>query len=200
MRPALVLFFLLAQTSAFAGIHIEGDHLFKQNVMHNLEEARKMSPHLKRLIEEAENAYMLVTIKPITDDPSTWHADGSRTRSHADPLDGKPKSRGRSHRTSCEIFMNPTRVDKFNRAYKYGTLVHELAHALDMLKGQYHPDYQYREKRAVVFQNIWRDQKGRRLRATYHDRFDTLEYQSMQGDAEAIEAWMEYYFTNSDLP
>jgi len=190
----------VGSSAGVAGLHVEGDPQFKAHIEANLLHAKQLSPHLKRLIEEVEASYMLVTITPITNDPSTWHSSGDKTRSHCAPLDKKPRGVKRDYRSSSTIFINPLRVNKAHRSYRSGVLMHELGHGLDLAKGNYHGDYQFRERRAVVFQNIWRASIGHKLRTTYADRFSTLEYQVMEGDDEAITSWIDYYLENPDLP
>lgn len=157
------------------------------------------NPDLSRFIEQARRSPAQIIISPITDDPATWHEDGDRTRSHTEPLDGKPKNLGRSVSTNSVIYLNPKRIDSKERSFEEGTLVHELIHALDFAYGRYDARYEIRERRAVFLQNLWKDLSGYRLRESYHGRFSTLDYQNAKRSGK-IRDYIEHILTRSDLP
>lgn len=140
-----------------------------------------------------------ILIRPITDDPATWHADGDRNRSHTEPADAAPKSRGRAKPTGAIIYITPDVVDPDRNRWKSGVLAHELVHALDLAYGRYHRDYTVRERRAVLLQNVWRARLGYPLRTTYHGRFSTLDYQDAMGRGTLAELVL-YVFTRPDFP
>jgi len=56
---------------------------------HLYQNAIKTSIHLKQLVKAARNSPKTIIIRPITDNPSTWHASGKKTRSHIKALDSK---------------------------------------------------------------------------------------------------------------
>jgi hypothetical protein len=141
---------------------------------------------LAELLNAAEKAEVVIEIVPITDDPSTWKHQKERGISHTEPKDGEPKKKGRTTPTASTIFLFPKEVS--NSKNLSGTLAHELVHAVDLAYGRYDPSSVVREKRAVFFQNLWRDHFGYRLRRAYNDSFTTLEYQAakQRGDVEKM--------------
>jgi hypothetical protein len=171
---------------------------FHDNVRSNFHEMEE-DTYLRQIWLAAKNAPVSIIITPMTDNPETWNRDGSRTRSHADPLDNLPKRYGREKSTPAVIFINPNRIDPKHRTYGRGTLAHEFVHAIDLAYGRYHPDYKVRERRAVFVQNIWRDLQNYRLRKSYHGRFATLEYQSAKKN-QTIQDNLDYIFTGNTFP
>ena len=185
--PALMLSMLSA--SALASLEIEGPATFQSQVRAYLKVGKSISPHTHRLISAIASASMPVTIHPVTADPETWHPRGNATRSH-------------TRSTSSDgviIYINPKRIDPSHKSYSSGTLIHELVHALDLTSKRYHRDYVVREKRAVFFQNIWRQAHQREFREHYHWRFTTDEYQQAQKTGN-IDDFIDYFFTYDDLP
>lgn len=168
-------------------------------VLDTLADAKACSPYLAELLEKLENSPVKISIKPVTSDPSTRHRDGSRTRSHTKPLDGKGRRGARNSPTSSEIYIYTKRITKNHRSYKSGTFVHELVHAYDLATGNYHSDHEIREKRAIFFQNIWRKAHSKSLRSNYHQRFDTTEYQDAE-DSGVIDKFIKYYYSHNDIP
>jgi hypothetical protein len=156
----------------------QGDTEFERDLRELLEVLRE-SPQaeLGRLIDRAENAPVEIVIVPITDDETTWHRSGKRSRSHTDPVDGRPTKLGRSEPTGARLYLNPEALRPGAKRYRNGTLVHELVHAVDLAYGQYNADYAVRERRAVFMQNLARELNGYKLRGSYHERFPTRHYQ-----------------------
>lgn len=192
------LFIVIISKNLSAEIIIKGSSEFKSKVNSHLAEAKNSSPYIYKIIDALETSSAKTTISPITDDKSTWHRSGKKSRSHTKPLDSRSRGAERNTPTNSIIYINVNRITRAHRTYKSGTLVHELVHAYDLAAGLYHNDYSIREKRAVFFQNIWRDKKGKSLRTNYHDRFDTLEYQNSKKQG-VMERFVEYYFNHNNL-
>ncbi|HFD32189.1 MAG TPA: hypothetical protein ENJ28_05715 [Gammaproteobacteria bacterium] len=199
IQNLLVLFIFLNPINAQAKLYIEGSSKFIRKVNSNLYEAGKSSKYLMKIIEELKKSKQKIKIIPITNDKSTWHRSGKKSRSHTEAIDDKKYGAERSIPTDSIIYINKNRISKNNKTYKSGTLIHELIHALDLANGNYNGDYIVREKRAVFFQNIWRDKQSKKLRSSYHGRFETKEYQNMKAKNK-IDKFVTYYFTHSDIP
>ncbi|MES9969680.1 MAG: M91 family zinc metallopeptidase [Candidatus Thiodiazotropha sp.] len=199
IHSILVLFILSYSQLLNAEIIIEGSSDFQAKVRGNLAEARTASTHLAKLILNAERTPAKITIKPITDDRSTWHKSGKKSRSHTKALDNKRRGAERDSSTDSIIYINRNRITRSHKTYKSGTLIHEIVHALDLANGNYHGRYPLREKRAVFFQNIWRDKQVKKLRSDYHGRFKTIEYQNAK-KARQVNFFVDYYFENNDIP
>ncbi len=165
----------------------------------NLSEAKSSSKHLAKLIQNIERSASTVTIKPITNDQSTWHKSGKKSRSHTEALDNMGRGAARDTATNSIIFINTNRITQTHKTYNSGTLVHELVHALDLAHGKYHGSYPIREKRAIFFQNIWRYAHSRELRTDYHGRFETNEYQKSKRSGK-LNQFVKYYFEYNDIP
>ena len=160
---------------------------------------RSGDPIIRELCIAVAQAPADVSIRPITDDRSTWHADGDRTRAHTEPADSRPKSAGRDKPAAAIVFLPPEAVDQRSSRWKDGTFVHELVHALDLSSGRYDRDVTVRERRAVFMQNVWRAHLGHKLRADYHGQFATLDYQEAARRGVVSEI-ARYIFTRSDFP
>ena len=195
----LLLFILIFSSQTNADLVIEGSSDFKEKVKSNLVEAKNISRHLSRLIRDADNTSSTITIKPITNDQSTWHKSGKKSRSHTKALDNKNRGSERNSATNSIIYINTNRVTQSHKSYRSGTLVHEIVHALDLARGNYHSDYSIREKRAVFFQNIWRNSHSKKLRTDYHGRFETKEYQNAKKSGQ-LSKFVNYYSKNNDVP
>ncbi len=180
-------------------VEIEGSSTFRQQVEDYLEKGRKISHHTRRLIDAANDAAWLIRIRPVTDDPATWHRSGVSSRSHTRVVRLRSAERTRDAKLRAVIYINPARIEPQHKSYARGTLIHELVHALDLVNDHYHSDYVIREKRAVFFQNIWREAHGKRMRRHYHHKFDTLEY-PRAAQAGQIDEFVDHYFKNSDMP
>lgn len=157
------------------------------------------SLYLRDLYSSYEKAKDKIRIELITDDPKTWHKSGQQSRSHCEPGDGKPKSLGRSSATSAIIYVHPDRVNPKHKSYESGVLTHELVHALDLAYGRYHSDGKVRERRAVFFQNVWRDHIGYKLRENYHGRFSTTDYQKAKS-TNKIKDYVQWILSQNGLP
>lgn len=175
------------------------DPAFNNRVRSYLAEAKQKSPYLNDLIRAAETAPNVIYVYPITDDKSTWHYRGDRTISHTDPRDSKPRGAARNTPTDSYIFINLERIDPNNRTFGRGTLIHEFVHAMDLAMGQYNSDYTIREKRAVFFENIWRESQNYNLRTSYSGRFPTREYQN-EKTSNRIEQFIAHYHSSNDVP
>ena len=182
-----------------AYLDIRGSDDFKQQVEAYLEQGRKISHHTRRLIDEAGRSRHPIRIRALTDDPKTWHRNGDASRSHTRVVRRRAEDGQTRGVAGARIYINPKRISATDKTYSHGTLIHELVHALDLVNDHYHEDYVIREKRAVFFQNIWREAHGKRLRKHYHKKFDTLEYQQASENGR-IGEFVEYYFTHDDLP
>ena len=189
----------LWSSSTAAALKIEGPTLFREQVNQVLEMASERSLHLHRLIDSLVANPVLVTVLPITDDPVTWHHSGNRSRSHTRPLDSLSRSEQRNRPTASVVYLNPSRIRPSHRSFARGTLAHELVHAFDLATGRYHGDYVVRERRAVLFQNLWRDALAVSPRFDYHGRFATLEFQiaKRRGNLTRL---VDHYFSANDLP
>lgn len=182
-----------------AELVIEGGPIFTSKMERHLIEAKTKSHYLYLLISAVERSQKRIFIKPITDDKSTWHYSGKKSRSHTEALDNKKRGSERNTPTDAVIFINQNRITQTHKTYNSGTLIHELVHALDLASGNYHKDYKVRERRAIFFQNIWRSLHGKSLRTNYHDRFATLDYQNAKRDNQ-LENFIQYYFRHNALP
>ncbi|MFH1147985.1 MAG: hypothetical protein V1736_09810 [Pseudomonadota bacterium] len=205
---AIVLFGLtpLLRNECHAGIEVRiidqnsSGASFAANVNRFLKSIEGSSnEHLKAIVRAARNSPTKIMVSPITDDRSTWHKDGDRTRSHTEPLDGKPKKLGRSASTPCVIYMSPSRLDPNDRSYGQGTFAHELVHAIDLAYGRYHTDVELRERRAVFVQNLWRNANGYRLRDSYHGGFATLDYQCAK-EQDKVSQFIGHILCRPDIP
>jgi hypothetical protein len=195
----LLLFIVNYSSLINASLVIDGKSDFKRKVNANLFEAKSSSIYLAKLIQNIKNSSSTITIKPITNDQSTWHKSGKKSRSHTKALDSKSRSAERNTATNSIIFINTNRITKTHKTYNSGTLVHEIVHASDLANGKYHGNYPIREKRAVFFQNIWRNAHSKKLRTDYHGRFETTEYQDAK-KAGKLKQFVNYYLTHSDIP
>lgn len=195
----LLLFMLNYSSLVKADLIIEGPDNFKYKVKSNLSDAKSSSKHLSRLIQNLEKSSSSITIKPITNNQSTWHKSGVKSRSHTEALDNMNRGVERNTPTNSIIYINTNRINKTHKTYKSGTLIHELAHASDLANGTYNSDYTIREKRAVFFQNIWRNTHSKKLRADYHGRFETQEYQKALKSGK-LNQFINYYFERNDIP
>ncbi len=195
-----LLFVILSYSlHANANIIIEGSNDFKSKVKRNLAEAKNISRYLAKLIRELDSSFSTITIKPITNDQSTWHKSGEKSRSHTKALDNKSRGAERNTDTNSIIYINTNRITQTHKTYSSGTLIHEIVHALDLATGNYHSSYQIREKRAVFFQNIWRDKYSKKLRTDYHGRFETKEYQNAKKSGQ-LNKFVSYYSDYNDIP
>lgn len=197
----IIFLIFIINYSAFtnAKIVVEGSNNFKIKVTGNLIEAKNNSVYLSQLIQKIKKSSSTVTIKAITNDKSTWHKSGKKSRSHTKALDNKNRGAARDVATNSIIYINKNRITKTHKSYSSGTLIHELVHAADLANGKYHSSYPVREKRAVFFQNIWRRTHARKLRADYHNRFVTNEYQKAKKSG-GVKRFVNYYFEHNDVP
>ncbi len=197
----VILIIFIFNYSGFvnAGLIIEGSNNFKKKVNTSLSDAKNASKYLAKLIYKIQNSPSTITIKAITNDRTTWHKSGKKSRSHTKALNNKSRSSARNSPVNSIIFINTNRITKTHKSYKSGTFVHELVHALDLAYGNYHSNYPIREKRAVFFQNIWRNAHSKKLRTDYHGRFKTLEYQTAKKTGK-LKQFVIYYFTHNDIP
>ena len=156
-------------------------------------------PEIRKLYQEVSRASVTVHIRPFTDDSRTWHVDGDRTRAHTEALDNLGRGRARNRPTSAAIYLTTESVDPTRTSWKGGVLPHEMTHAMDLASGRYNKDYKIRERRAIVFQNIWRARVNKTLREDYHGSFDTLDYQNAKR-AGTLGKLTEHIFSSSDLP
>lgn len=171
-------------------------------------------PGLRTLYERMLHSPVPITIRSISDDASTWHVKeiamnpGDRPeargrRSHTDPSDSKPRGAARDASTASTIFINPFRIKPSDA--KSGTFVHELVHALDLASGLYNSAVEIRERRAVFFQNMWREEQGKPFREDYHGDFITDDYQravraDREGRPNGVAAVTAYLLSHNDLP
>lgn len=182
-----------------AYIEIKGSSEFKQQVEAYLEQGKKISHHIRHLIDKVSDSTLKISIRPLTDNPETWHRGGDFTRSHTVAKKRRSETTGIRQISKAVIYINPSRIMRSDKSYSHGTLVHEFVHALDMVSDRYHKDHVIREKRAVFFQNIWREAHGRRLRKHYHKNFETLEYQQAL-DRNLVSEYVDYMFDHDDIP
>jgi hypothetical protein len=189
----------LNSTQGLAILEIEGPTHFRHQVEDYLEKGRKISHHTRRLVDAVNDSEGLIRIRPLTDDPATWHRSGVPTRSHTRIVRKKKSQPKNQAATRAIIYLNSLRIEPAHKSYSRGTLIHELVHALDLVKDRYHANYVIREKRAVFFQNIWREAHGKRMRRHYHNKFDTLEYPEASA-ANNVEHFVDYYFEHADIP
>lgn len=195
----LVILMLMFSKASFGLIKVSGPEKFQHKVERYLDKGKKISAHTRELIETIEKSPKLVRIKPITSDPQTWHRNGDPGRSHTRQLRSR-KAKGKKRQiVGAVIYINEKRVSRSSQSYFRGTLIHELVHAMDLVGGRYHEDVAVREKRAVFFQNIWRQAHDRPLRTDYHKKFDTPEYQQAI-DSGRVNQFVEHFFRYDDLP
>lgn len=195
----LLLFIIIYASNISAGLVIEGSGEFKNKVNSNLSEAARGSIYLAKLIQNIKSSRSTITIKAITNDRSTWHNSGKKSRSHTESLDNKGRGAERNTPTNSIVYINTNRITRSHRTYASGTLIHEIVHASDLANGRYNSSYPVREKRAIFFQNIWRNLHAKELRTDYHGRFETKEYQIARKNGK-VKQFVEYYFTYNDLP
>ena len=196
----ILLLFLVSYSSLIkADLVFEGSNDFKSKVETNLFEAKNSSKYLAKLIQNIERSSSTITIRPITNDKSTWHKSGKKSRSHTKALDNMSRGAARNTATDSIIYINTNRITQTHKTYDSGTLIHEIVHASDLAHGKYHSSYPIREKRAVFFQNIWRDTHSKKLRTDYHGRFETNEYQKAKKSGE-LNQFVQYYFAYNDTP
>jgi hypothetical protein len=168
-RPILLIVGFVASLGAFArpafaGLVVDPANApfaaLAQAEITAMAEGRRgpVSAELIRRFSEIETT---TTIKPLTLDEETWHPnDRKGTRSHVVPLDTKMRGAIRTSPTSAVIYLHVNRVDPQMNLYKMGSLANLLARALDLNQGQFSGNHTIQEKRAVFFQNGWRDSKG----------------------------------------
>lgn len=195
----LLLFLVNYSSLINADLVIEGSNDFKRKVKTNLSEAEGSSAYLVKLIQSIKRSSSTITIKPITNDQSTWHKSGKKSRSHTKALDNKSRGAERNTATNSIIYINTNRITRTHKTYNSGTLIHEIVHASDLANGKYHSSYSIREKRAVFFQNIWRNTHSKKLRTDYHGRFETNEYQEAKKAGKLVQ-FVKYYFAYNDIP
>jgi hypothetical protein len=173
-------------------------------------------PGLSQLYERMLHSSVPITVRSVTDDVSTWHVKEARMdpddrpiarerRSHTDPSDLKGRGAERDEPTGSTIFINPFRIDPSDTSYESGTFVHELVHALDLAYGLYNSEKEIRERRAVFFQNMWRDARRDSLRESYHGDFVTDDYQraviaDSKGDPNGVVDVTAHLFSHNDFP
>lgn len=182
-----------------AELVIEGANDFKVKVNNYLSEAKSSSTYLAELIQNLDSSHSIITIKAITNNPATWHKSGKKSRSHTKAIDNKARGAARSTATSSIVYINPNRITQTHKTYNSGTLIHEITHAYDLANGQYHSNYSIREKRAVFFQNIWRNSHAKELRTDYHGRFSTNDY-LQANKAGQLKQFVNYYYSHNDIP
>lgn len=140
----------------------------------------------------------VIFIQPVTDDSATWMGrdPANRNRSHVRwiPSQSRPGAR------DAILYMVPKYVEPSDKAFNYGTLPHEMVHATDYVYGHYHQERQYRERRGVFVENIWRDMVSHPLRTNYHNQFDTLDYQEAKTKGQVAWVLGNYIFKRNDLP
>ena len=199
---AAALLWCLLPALASAGLDVEAgaDPAFRTKVVATLAALERCEDAvIRRLHAAVLAAPAAITVRQITEDPATWHADGDRDRGHTDPADGRPKGKGRSTSTGAIVYIPVSAVQPGNPRWKSGLFVHELMHAVDLAYGRYHPDYTVRERRAVFVQNVWRARLGAALRATYHGRFPTVDYQEA-ARRMTLDAYVRALFAGADFP
>jgi len=205
MRGAANTLLLLLPGLLWAGVVIDipavsGHSTFNQQVTAALAIlGRSQDAPIRQLHAAVVASPATIVIRPITDDPATWHDPSDRRRRHTEPVDGGAKASGRTKPTGAIVYILPDDVDPRSSAWKQGDLVHELVHALDLAYGRYHRDDTVRERRAVFLQNVWRARLGAQLRTTYHGRFATMDYQDASRRGTLSEL-AQCIFTQSDLP
>lgn len=195
----LFVLFVMCLTTLQAKIEVEGPDKFMLEVNATLDEAQTVSKYLKKLIQKIKQSKRCVIIRPITNDKSTWHRSKKKSRSHTEVLHSSRSSTNENIPVDAVIYLNPNRISKENKTYKKGILIHELVHALDLVSGHYNSDYIIREKRAVFFQNIWRDMNLIKLRSDYHGRFKTQEYEYMKKKGK-VDMMVNYCLSHDDIP
>jgi hypothetical protein len=187
------------------------DQSFKDRVWALMDDLMTSSePGLQLLYERLLHSPVPIGIVSVSDDASTWHIDelrmaprrrptASERRSHTAPSDSKPRGAERDTPTGSTIFINPFRLDPVDETYEHGVFVHELVHALDLAYGLYNSEKEIRERRAVFFQNMWRDAEGERFRKNYHGDFVTEDYQKAV-KADNVAAVTAHLLSHNDLP
>jgi len=161
--------------------------------------ARSEDSAIRQLHAAVVAAPATIRIRPINDDRATWGTAGDRNRGHTEPADARPKNEGRTRPANAIIYVPPSAVQPGSASWRSGMFVHELVHALDLAYGRYNRDSTVRERRAVFLQNVWRARLGHSLRASYHGRFATVDYQDATRRGTVTEL-TRYIFTRPDLP
>src|SRR5262245_21281112 len=78
-----------------------------------------------------------ITMRAITDDPTTWHDKNDRHRPHTEPADRKARDAGRTQPTSAILYVPPDAVERNSTLWRHGAFVHELVHEHDIAYGLY---------------------------------------------------------------
>lgn len=172
---------------------------FFKNVSYQLQLMKTArDSNMQAFYEYVIRAPGVISIQPVTDDPATWleNNPNNKNRCHVKwiPSQSRPNDR------DAILYMVPQYVDPSHKSFRFGTLPHELVHATDYTYGHFHQERQYRERRGVFVENIWRDMVGHPLRTNYHNRFDTLDYQKAKAQGEVETILRRYIFQRSDLP
>ena len=191
----LLLMMLFGVLILDARIIVEGTSGFISKVEHNLQEAKQHSVYLHQLINRIEASSQRLMIRAITNDRSTWHRSGEKSRSHTEILGHKKRGMFKD----AAIYINVHRITTNHKSYRSGVLMHELVHGFDDLYGLDNRDYTIRERRAVFFQNEWRAQHGKKLRTSYHKRFVTLDYQHAK-ESRQLDHYVQYMLAHNTLP
>ena len=191
----LLMMMFLSVLLLDAKIIVEGNSVFVSKVHHNLQEAKAHSVYLHQLINRIEASSQRLLIHAITDDRSTWHRSGEKSRSHTEILGQKKRGTFKD----AVVYINVNRITVKHKSYRSGVLMHELVHGFDDLYGLDNRDYSIRERRAVFFQNVWRTQHGKKPRHSYHKRFATLDYQSAK-KAGLLDHYVQYMLHHNNLP
>lgn len=71
-----LLFIVNYSSHANAKLIIDGSSDFKRKIYNNLSDAKNTSIYLAKLIRSIKASPSTITIKPITNDVSTWHKSG----------------------------------------------------------------------------------------------------------------------------
>jgi hypothetical protein len=164
-------------------------------------------PGLRLLYEWILHSPVPISVRSVSlKDKSTLHVneketDPEKLRSHTDPSDTKARGAERDTMTGSTIFINPLRLNLTDG----GTFVHELVHARDLAYGLYNSNVKIRERRAVFFENMWRDEQGELLRPKYRGKYATLDYQkAVQADKDGhpngVAAVTAYLLFHNDFP
>lgn len=170
-------------------IEAAGEPFFEHGVEAHLKAfAAWPDPLIQRLYKAVAESRKTVWIGPVTKDPATRHVSGSPTRWNTKDLDDD----------NVALYIPARDLGVGNK--KLDVLIHEFVHAYDRVAFKHkNPSGEIRERRAVFFQNVFRDRAGKKLRNDYRGRFATEEYQKARSEHRVGEA-AKYLFEHNDLP
>ena len=168
---------------------------FERNIRDQLIGLRASeNPHLSKLIKQADRTPETITIRPATiADANSWCG---RTSPKISCFRIRKTAEGAER---LVLYFPPWQVDLENPKAHRGIVAHELSHVVDKIYNRYHSRKEIRERRAMFFHNMWRDEQGLRLFKMYNRKWDATDYQRAKSGGQLAQA-VNYLFSHRDLP